>query len=119
MDHSLFNMDSTCMVRFLDSLAALPGLDGVFWNPEPARGDLHAWVETLRDIRRRGLVVEVMASDTHEACSIARELGPDGLLIALPRFSSIHEAEAAIEEIVDSCRLHRPHRTATARRERT
>lgn len=122
LDHSLFNMDSTCMMRFLDSLAALPGLDGIFWNPEPARADLYAWVDELREIRRRGLIVEVMASDANEACFIARELGPDGLLIALPRFSSTNEAEAAIEAIARSCRRHRSSRTgrhAIAQRERT
>jgi len=122
LDHSLFNMDSTCMVRFLDSIAALPGLDGVFWNPEPGQAGLYAWVETLRDIRRRGLVVEVMAADTREACFVARELGPDGLLIALPRFSSTDEAKTAIQEIVDSCRRHRNSRTgrhAIVHKERT
>ncbi len=120
LDHSLFNLDSTCMVRFLRSLATIPGLDGIFWNPEPAQAALGPWVETLRDIRDAGLVVEVMAADVDEACHVTRELGPDGLLIALPRFSSVDEGHEAIAAMTRACRRLPRHarQTLQTRRQR-
>lgn len=104
LDHALFNMDSTVMVRFLDALSDVPGLDGIFWNPGPAEGSLTEHVPVLRCIRERGLLLDVMAADADEAASVARELGPDGLMISLPRYPDVERAEEAIEVV---CRVFR------------
>ncbi len=103
LNHCLFNMDAVEMVRFLRLLSEIPNLDGIYWNPAPRQRDLREWVETLREIRRLGLVVEVEAMDVDEACFVARALGPDGLLISLPRFASENEALAAIERVSVAC----------------
>ncbi len=108
LDHSLFNMDSVKMLRFLRPLAWIPKLDGIYWNPELPHRSLRAWIHALREIRRLGLIVEVTAVDVEEACFVAHALGPDGLLIALPRFSSPDEGLAAIERVKKACKTQSP-----------
>lgn len=104
LDHALFNMDSTSMMRYLDELAEIPGLDGIFWNPGPAEGILGEHLPELRRIRERGLLLDVMAADAEEAVLVARELGPEGLMIALPRYSDRELAEAAIDTVMGAFR---------------
>lgn len=102
--HALFNMDSVPMVRFVDQLVDIPGLDGVLWNPGPSEGALTEHIPHLLEIRSRGLLLNVMAADSAEAARVAREVGPDGLMIALPRYSDEERAEEAIEEVIDAFR---------------
>lgn len=99
LDACLFNMDDTGMMRFIDQLASIGGLTGIYWNPAPKKASLYDHIDSLRTIKDRGLSLHVQASDTDEAAFVARELGPDGLLIALPRFDSAACAEEAVETI--------------------
>lgn len=103
LDRCLFNMDSVRMLRFLDSIASIPSLDGIYWNPERQNRDLRGWIDALCAIRARGLLLEITAASVEEACFAARTLGPDGLLISLPRFSSREEGLIAIERIGRAC----------------
>jgi hypothetical protein len=107
LEHSLFNMDSVKMLRFVPALSGIPTLDGIYWNPEPMHAGLRAWLDPLRDIRRRGMILEVTATSVEDACASAEALGPDGLLISLPRFSSPDEAADAIHKVRAACRRAR------------
>jgi hypothetical protein len=91
-------------MRFLDQLCSLPRLTGIQWNPEPPAGSPVRWLDALREIRRRGLVLHVGCDTVEEAVVLTKELGPDGLLIILPRFASLGKAEAAIAQVEQAVR---------------
>jgi len=99
LDFSLYHLDGTSQMRFLDSLRKLPRLNGIQWNPEPPAGSPVLWIEAFREIRRRGFCLHIHCPTVEEAVVIAKALGPDGLLLALPRFKTVAEAEAAIRAL--------------------
>jgi len=99
MEYSMYNLDSVCKVRFLDSLRKLGRLNGIYWNPEPKEADHRKWISTLRRIKELDFCLQVDCRTLDEAVFVSKELGPDGLLITLPAFRSREEAEAAIEKI--------------------
>ncbi len=103
MDYSLYHLDGVCQMRFLDLLCTLPKLNGIQWNPEPPAGSPALWLDAFRAIRDRGLALYVTCNTVDEALVITRSLGPDGLMLVLPRFASRHEAEQAIREIERAC----------------
>jgi len=98
-DYTLYHLDGTCQMRFLKQLHTLPRLNGIQWNPEPPAGSPLRWLEALRRIREYGWVLHVGCETVEEAMTLTRELGPDGLLIVLPRFDTVDEAEMAIRRI--------------------
>lgn len=102
MDFSLYHLDGVCQLRFLDQLAALPKLSGIQWNPETTAGKPTDWLDTFRDIRRRGLVL-MIGTDVNQAIEVTRALGPDGLFFCLPAFAEEVEARAAIAAIAEVC----------------
>lgn len=99
MEYSMYNLDSVCKVRFLDSLRKLNRLNGIYWNPEPKEADHRKWINTLRRIKEMNFCLQVDCRNLDEAVFVSKELGPDGLLITLPPFKSREEAEDAIEKI--------------------
>ncbi|MDP6113009.1 MAG: hypothetical protein QF437_01005 [Planctomycetota bacterium] len=98
MDFSLYHLDGVCQLRFLDSLCSLPKLNGIQWNPEPGECEAMKWLEAFREIRKRKLCLHIGCT-VEEAVMLTRELGPDGLLLVLPRFESREDAEQAIQDI--------------------
>ena len=103
LDFSLYHLDGTCQMRFLDQLASLPKLSGIQWNPEPQASSPVCWLDALREIRRRKLCLAVSCADVAEAVALTRALGPDGLALFLPAFESADEAERAIRRIGGAC----------------
>jgi len=103
LDFSLYHLDGVAQMRFLDLLRTLPHLNGIQWNPEPPMNPPTRWIDAFREIRRRNFNLFVWTESVEEAVTITREIGPDGLLIVLPQFASVDEAEAAIERIVKVC----------------
>lgn len=99
MEYSMYNLDSVCKVRFLDSLRKLNRLNGIYWNPEPKEADHRKWINTLRRIKEMNFCLQVDCRNLDEAVFVSKELGPDSLLITLPPFQSREDAEAAIEII--------------------
>ncbi len=101
-DYSLYHLDGTCQLRFLDQLRAMPKLNGIQWNPETTAGSPVLWVDSLREIRRRGFSLMINTT-VEEAVALTRELGPDGLFLLLNGISSEAEAEAAIAAVSAAC----------------
>ncbi|MCL2461836.1 MAG: hypothetical protein FWF44_04160 [Defluviitaleaceae bacterium] len=102
LDFSLYHLDGTEQMRFLDLLSTLPGLNGIQWNPQPGAGSPVKWIDAFKKIREKGLCLDLYCN-LEEAKIIAKEVGPDGLYLALPRFATVEEAERAIKEIEDVC----------------
>lgn len=99
-DYSLYHLDGTCQMRFLDQLASLEGLGGIQWNPEPSAASpaLPKWIDAFRAIRDKGLSVYVSCT-VEEGEQITRELGPDGLFLEFQPFETRDAAEEAIRRI--------------------
>ena len=104
LDFSLYHLDGTCQLRFLDLLRTLPKLNGIQWNPEPSAGSPIKWIEAFREIRRRNFCLAVSCANMEEAGILTRELGPDGLALFLPEFPTPEKVEEAIELIEHACR---------------
>ncbi len=102
-DYTLYHLDGTVQLRFLDLLATIPGLTGIQWNPEPGAGSPVLWIDALRDIRRRGWCLHVHCPTVDDAVRLAGELGPDGLLLVLPPFDTRQEAVEAIAAVEGAC----------------
>ncbi len=110
-DYSLYHLDGTCQVRFLDALATLPGLTGIQWNPEPGQ-EILDWIPTYKNILDRGWRLHINSWDIKDldtALAVVRALGPDNLSIALPTFDTVHEAESAIRAIESVSRKQPDH----------
>lgn len=100
LDFSLYHLDGTSQLRFLDQLRSMPRLSGIQWNPEPTAGPALEWVDTLRDILKRGFCLHISCDSVEEAAALTKELGPDGLMLNFNHpFDSVGEAEKAIEAI--------------------
>jgi hypothetical protein len=100
--YSLYHLDGTCQLRFLDGLATVPRLRGIQWNPEPPHWSPLPWLNALKEIRRRGWLLHVWCG-ADDAVVLTRELGPDGLLLALQGISTLDEAQQAIDRIDSAC----------------
>lgn len=108
-DHTLYHLDGTCQLRFLDQIASVPNIRGIQWNPEPEQNHIEdpRWIETFRMIRQRGLLLQFNfweSRTVEQIIAVVRAIGPDGLMFALPPFDSEAEAAAAIERIEKECR---------------
>lgn len=103
LDFSLYHLDGVAQLRFLDALAKLDGLHGIQWNPEPPENPPTRWIDAFKEMRRRGWVLHIGCASVDEAATIAGELGPDGLLLLLPRFNSHAEADAAVRRVTAAC----------------
>jgi hypothetical protein len=98
MDRSLYHLDGTCQLRFLDSLRKCPKLDGIQWNPETTASDPLKWLDAFRDIRARDFCLYLWCG-VDQAVEITRAIGPSGLFINLPSFATAKDAEDAIARI--------------------
>jgi len=101
-DAALYHLDGTCQMRFLEHLRAMPKLNGIQWNPETTAGSPADWLDALQEIRRQRFSLMIWTSP-EEAVAITRALGPDGLFLQLPTFTSEAAAEAAIRDIEYVC----------------
>jgi hypothetical protein len=99
LDCSLYHLDGMDQLRHLDSLASLPGLNGIQVNPEPGRESPLEWLPELRDMRKRGLSVYTICKSGDEAVALTRELGPDGLFIRIDGVQDEAEAESIVEKV--------------------
>ena len=108
-DYTLYHLDGTSQLRFLDQIATVPNIRGIQWNPEPGENHIEnpRWLETFRRIRQKGLLVQFNFWESRtvdQILAVVRALGPDGLMFALPPFDSEAEAMAALEQLEKECR---------------
>ncbi len=105
MDYTLFNMCSVQHARFLDQLATIPSLDGIFWNPEPYLDGIRGYLPVLQKIKEKGMCLEIVCHNVEDGVLAAKTLGPDGLYILFEnRFKTPDDAQAAVERVWKACR---------------
>ncbi|WP_459917632.1 hypothetical protein [Desulfocicer niacini] len=105
MDYSMFNMCSVKHARFVDALADIRSLTGIFWNPEPYIEGIKDYLHVLQKIKKRGLCLEIVCHSVEDAVIASKELGPDGLYLFFEKkFSTCEQAQEAIDKVHSTCR---------------
>ncbi|MFH1709121.1 MAG: hypothetical protein ABIF71_14550 [Planctomycetota bacterium] len=103
-DRACYHLDGAEQYRFIDRFCGLPGIQTIQWQP----GDMHRnpmkWLAYLKDIRKRGRAVWVMAFDTEAPVRITEELGPDGLMFYVRDVASAADIDRMLERMVAVCR---------------
>ena len=110
-DRAIYHLDGSANMRFIDQIAALPGLDAVQYNPGPGHASPteQACLADMRSIRERGLSVFAECATVEEAELITRSLGPTGLMIHLAaRFENASTAEEGLKRIESAARSTSP-----------
>jgi len=116
LDYSIYHLDGIGQMRFLKLLKTLPKLRAIQWNPEDWTVHPSIWLKDLKEIRNNKFSLYMFCKDVallgrksiaefvEEAVYLTKELGSDGLMIELPEFDNITEAENAIKEIENACK---------------
>ncbi|NLF40836.1 hypothetical protein GX586_15440 [bacterium] len=100
MTRTLYHLDGTVQMRFLDRLMQIPKCKGIQWNPETDFGLPTRHLAALEEIRSRGLSLFLIVDTLEEAVETVRALGPDGLFIKFRGiFQTRKEAEAVLREL--------------------
>jgi hypothetical protein len=100
MSRTLYHLDGTEQMRFLDQLERIPALKGIQWNPQTHYAQPSHHLDDLREIRRRGLGLFLAVDSVEEAVVATQELGPDGLYLKFPElFDDVAAAEDAVATI--------------------
>ena len=100
LERSIFHLDGPQALPHLDLTLSLPGLNALQWVYGAGRGPAANWLDVYRRARAAGKSLQVMATDPHDALTVLRELGPEGLWFTVDRcFESTGEAEAFLREM--------------------
>jgi hypothetical protein len=98
-DFSSYHLDGVEQTRFLDALCKLPRLGSIQWNPGMNDQDPLKWVDFFKQVRARKRSLWVGCRGVEQAAELTRQLGPDGIWIALHGLKSAAEAEQALARL--------------------
>lgn len=98
-EYSIYHLDGDENMRFLDLIAAVPGLNALQYTRIAGSEYPGRCLSDYRRVRDTGLGLYVNCDNVEQAVEVTELLGPDGLFVALPMFDSVAEAEEAIERI--------------------
>lgn len=96
LDRSLFHLDGPGAVHHLDTLLAIPNLDGIQWVPGAGRDEMLQWLPLLKRIQEAGKCLH-LSLKAEEIKALMAELSPKGLMLATTA-GSIVEAESLLKE---------------------
>jgi len=103
MDRSCYHLDGVGQIRFHDQLMSLPKLRAIQWNPEPPAAPPPAWVDYYRRVLADGRSLWV-ACDADTALELTKQLGPDGLMLAVRGLTSPDELSDLLEALTTASR---------------
>ncbi len=81
IDRTIFHLDGPRAIRHLDSLLALPRLNGIQWVPGDGQPPMSAWLPLLRRIQARGKTLALYCQP-REVETLMTGLEPEGLLLS-------------------------------------
>lgn len=100
LDYVIYHLDGKEAMHYIDQIASLPKIRAIQYNTEPSDNTFpHTYLEDFRTIREKGLSLYLPCRNADEALFLTRELGPDGLLLSLPKFENRRDAERFIETL--------------------
>lgn len=104
-DRSCYHLDGQEQWRFIDSLCTIPKFQSIQWVPGDVNRDLMRYIEYLREIRRRGRCIWLIAHDTQSPVELTRAMGsPDGLMFYMRNVTSSEDINRMIEQLEAVCR---------------
>jgi hypothetical protein len=108
LDRSCFHLDGPTALPHLDTLLAIPELNGVQWVYGAGQGPATRWIDVYRRIQAAGKCAQVIVEDLSEIEVILAELPPEGLLFTGGGGGlSRDEADAVLRGAERACARHR------------
>lgn len=98
VERTIYHLDGPGAIKHLDSLLALPDLDGIQWVPGAAGAPAIEWIDLLRRIQDAGKLVYAYCDKGHVQTLLA-ELRPEGLMLIVNGCESESEAHALLENV--------------------
>lgn len=95
---TIYHLDGPGAVKHLESLLALPHLDGIQWVPGAGAKPAVEWIPLLKRIQEAGKLVYVYCDKSHVR-KLMKELRPEGLMLVVLDCNSRDEAEALLEDV--------------------
>ena len=103
--YNCYHHDGEEQWRFIDRFCGTPNIKSIQWQPGDMNRQPLRYIEYLRDIRRRGLAVWVMAFDTESPVAVTEAMGgPDGLMFYLRDVPSMADFDRMLERLEKVCR---------------
>ena len=79
LERNLFHLDGPGALRHLDTLLALPELNGVQWVYGASRGPAARWSDVYKRIQAAGKSIQLCAESIDDALACAQHLRPEGV----------------------------------------
>jgi hypothetical protein len=98
MDFGFYHLDGKGQIPHLDMLLSLPHLRGIQWVPGDGQPQAECWPDLIQHIRSGGKLCQVFVS-AQGALRILRELGGQGLLLAINETLTPGQGRALLKEI--------------------
>lgn len=100
LDHSMYHLDGTQCLQFLDVLLEIENLDAIEWTPQaglPGGGD-PIWYDTYKKILGKGKSVQVVSIKVDEIIPLFEHVGTNGVYV-LTKFESKQQADDLMKQI--------------------
>jgi hypothetical protein len=97
IDKTIYHLDGPDAVRHLDSLLALPNLNGIQWVPGAGSPYMSDWIPLLQKIQTAGKLLYICCQK-HEVKTIIKQLKPEGIIFDTS-CGSVKEAEELLKNV--------------------
>ena len=97
IDRSIYHLDGPDAIKHVDSLLALPKLDGIQWIPGAGSPKMTDWMPLLHKIQNAGKKLVLLCEKT-EVEQLVKELKPEGVLLETT-CGSADEAEQLLSNV--------------------
>ena len=97
VDRTIYHLDGPGAIRHLDTLLALPELDGIQWVPGAGAASMLEWLELLKRIQAGGKRLQIGARPW-EVVPLLTELDPATVVLSTS-CSHVEEADRLLDEV--------------------
>ena len=107
LDRSIYHLDGPGALRHLDSILAIPELDGLQYVPGAGNEGYHKWVGVYRKAQAAGKAIEVFCT-VQEIDAVMETLDPHGVYLSVSGVPSREVGEAMLKRLESwgSGRIH-------------
>ena len=98
-DQNCYHHDGAEQFRFIDRFCGLDKIRSIQWQPGDMNRQPIKYLDYLKDIRRRGRAVWVMAFDADTPVELTKAMGPDGLMFYLRAQPTVNEFDRMMERL--------------------
>ncbi len=95
---TIYHLDGKGAIRHLESLLALPHLNGIQWVPGAGTKPAVEWIPLLQRVQAAGKLVYVYCAPDHVE-KLLKELNPEGLMMVVLGCESVDEAQVLLENV--------------------